>query len=326
MPGDAKRAAPPAAALTELDAMAARTPDIDVMCSSSAWALSAREAFDPAGEVRFHQERGVGLALARSLQHGVSTMEPWELAWGFACPILGSDVALACQLAAHVLGTAGDWEVCCLAGLPRTAPWASALGALTRAFAHEPSGATVRSVAALDGGLDGYLARRSAGFRKQWRRRAALAADQGLAWEHLTPAPAQCAAILQRIMAVEARSWKGRAGSGLVATPMRIMYARLLERLAARGQARVGFVARDGIDLAYILGGVCAGTYRGFQFAYDDDHGALSLGNLSQQLVLADLLTGEPQASRYDLGSEMAYKSQWAEQRHETSALLLFAT
>lgn len=303
------------------DALVQRTPDIDVMCSSASWGLAARHAFDPAAEVTAYGDGDAHFVVARSRQRGLTTLEPMELAWGFGCPIVGADVAAACGLAASALRARADWDVCLLGGVPSSSAWQQAIATAFAPFRREQVGTTLRHVASLAGGVDGYLARRSRGFRKQWRRWDAVLTDGRMAMVQLTPTPAQADALYDRMLAIEAKSWKGQAGSGLTESPMREMYRDLLWRLACRGQARLGFLTRDDLDVAYIFGGLVGDTYRGFQFSFDPALAALSPGGLCQRLTLEAVMAQG--ATRYDLGGEMPYKRHWAEAQHTTLVLLL---
>lgn len=303
------------------DAMALQTPDVDVMCSSASWGLAARHAFDPSATVTAYGDGDAHFVVARSVQRGLATLEPMELAWGFGCPIVGANVLSACALAASALRARADWDVCLLGGVPTTATWQHAIATAFAPFRREQVGTTLRHVASLGGGIDGYLARRSRGFRKQWRRWDALLAQGRLAMSHLTPTPAQADALYDRMLAIEARSWKGQAGSGLTESPMRELYRDLLWRLACRGQARLGFLTHDERDIAYIFGGLANATYRGFQFSFDPAFAELSPGGLCQRLTL-EAVMGQG-ATRYDLGGEMPYKRHWAEAQQTTLVLLL---
>jgi CelD/BcsL family acetyltransferase involved in cellulose biosynthesis len=123
------------------------------------------------------------------------------------------------------------------------------------------------------------------------------------------------------MLAVEARSWKGREGCGMDCEPARAFYGRMLARLAAGGNARAVFAVRDGVDLGYLFGGCVDGVFRGQQFSYDQAWAHASLGNVMQLEQLAWL--AEAGARRYDLGPMMPYKARWAEQRIALQTRLL---
>ena len=102
---------------------------------------------------------------------------------------------------------------------------------------------------------------------------------------------------------------------------MREFYQRMLPRLAARGNLRVLFVRQGEEDIAFVFGGLTASSYRGLQLSYDEDFKSLSPGNLAQIAIIQELC-GEGIAA-YDLGSELDYKSNWAEERFETVSLVI---
>jgi CelD/BcsL family acetyltransferase involved in cellulose biosynthesis len=180
----------------------------------------------------------------------------------------------------------------------------------------------VRHVASLDGGVDAFLARRSRELRKSLRKSQRAAATAGVTFEEARASEADAAAALyDRILAVEARSWKARDGVGITSGPMRAFYGHMLPRLCAAGQQRTWFARAAGHDVGYILGAVFEGEYRGLQFSYDDEHARLGIGGLLQyHQIIALCAEG---VGRYDLGTEMDYKRRWAEEVMETEMLVL---
>jgi CelD/BcsL family acetyltransferase involved in cellulose biosynthesis len=132
---------------------------------------------------------------------------------------------------------------------------------------------------------------------------------------------ADAEALYARILAIETRSWKGEDGVGIHQGPMNRFYADMLPRLAARGRQRTLFARLGDQDVAYCLGAVFDGEYRGLQFSYDREHRALSLGSLLQYHQIVEL-TAEG-VHRYDLGQDMDYKRRWAEEEFETVLLVL---
>ena len=133
--------------------------------------------------------------------------------------------------------------------------------------------------------------------------------------------PEDYAKVYGRILAIERRSWKGKSGTGIIDDPMREFYRRMLPRLAAKGQLRVLFVRQAAEDIAFVFGGLTARSYRGLQLSYDEDFKALSPGNLAQIAIIQELCAEGIEA--YDLGSELEYKSNWAEERFETVSLVI---
>ena len=93
-------------------------------------------------------------------------------------------------------------------------------------------------------------------------------------------------AIFDRVLAVEARSWKGRIGEGFDREPGCHFYRDVVRRLAADNALRVRFLHRDGIDYGFVFGGVVHGAYRGLQLSFDADFKKLSLGNFLQMNLM----------------------------------------
>ncbi len=147
----------------------------------------------------------------------------------------------------------------------------------------------------------------SAGNLRSARRRAAGA---GITFErHLRLAdPAE---ILERSLAVERRSWKGREQVGIGGGQMEAFYRDMLPRLARTGALRAVFARAGERDVGFVFGGVLGDTYRGLQMGYDAALKALSLGSLVQ-LELIEALCDEG-AAVYDLGQDIAYKHRWSE-------------
>jgi CelD/BcsL family acetyltransferase involved in cellulose biosynthesis len=102
---------------------------------------------------------------------------------------------------------------------------------------------------------------------------------------------------------------------------MHRFYGDMLPRLAAHGRQRTLFARLGDRDVAYCLGAVFDGEYRGLQFSYDVEHERLSLGSLLQFHQIAELCAEG--VRRYDLGQEMDYKRRWAEEAFETLLLVL---
>jgi CelD/BcsL family acetyltransferase involved in cellulose biosynthesis len=304
----------------ELDRLVAASPDLDVFCSSSDFILSAREAFSPSAAPMILETPAGFVTLMRvALPDGRSIATPLEASWCFASPFAGGDPdRLLDQLVAAL--HAPGFERPALLLLSGIA--GRALAAIARRTARLRTGeATQRIVASLEGGPEGFLARRSAKFRANARRARRHAAARGVTYErHVTfDDPA---ATYDRILAIERRSYKGESERGSIAEGhMRELYARLLPRLAAHGALRVIFVVREGGDLAYCVGGVLGQLYRGLQASYDDAAHDLAPGVLAH-MEMIDLLCGEG-VTRYDLGADMEYKRRWGEAGLVTQTVLI---
>lgn len=313
-----------AAVADDFDREVVATPAIDRFCSSSAWILAAAGALmPPRAPYSFHSASGYFAAMRGVHAAGFPYIEPVELAWGLAAPLIGRDPdALAADVVA-TLASRSDWQLAILAGLTAAGPQRRALErVLPPRWERRLGTPTARHVASLDGGLDGYLSRRSRELRKSLRKSMRTASAAGVTFESVRIASAGGAqALYARIQEVEAVSWKAKDGVGISVGPMRMFYELMLPRLCRNGQQRTVFAQAGGRDVGYILGAVFENEYRGLQFSYDDEHAALGIGGLLQVHQIADLCSEG--VARYDLGTEMDYKRRWAEDVMETEMLVL---
>jgi hypothetical protein len=307
------------------DAAVATDADIDPFCSRSEWILSFHEAFAPRRTLhvyRADESSWIALAAQRRREIGVF-FEPLEVMWGFAAPLVGlrSTEALEDLLSDPHGPLAG--RPLMLSGLPitpaRLEPLLSGVGSR---YECRPIGTCTRYAASLDGGLDGYLSRRTPEMRRNLRSALRRCANAGIELHRIGHvAVDEIHAFHARTLAIEARSWKGRAGHGVNRGAMRTFYAHMLPRLAQRGGLRAIVAQRGGRDVGYLFGGVIGDRFRGLQFSFDDELRALSLGNALQHEMIAWLCSDGFRI--YDLGSHSAYKRRWAEDGLVTASLLL---
>lgn len=313
----------------DYDREVARTPEIDRFCSSSAWVLSAHAAFAPEFSTWILRSEHGYVALAQSYHERLGRFrQPLEASWCLASPFAGEQVVTLAQEFARMCARGPrDWDLLFLAGIARDSALYRALvegfGGLYFVGVGPPA---ARYIASLEGGVDGFMSRRSAKFRANLRRIERNAAAQGVTVEHLRewPDPEGWRDLYRRVLAVEARSWKGRSGTGIMDVPMQTFYRYMLPRLCQQGTLRALFLRRDGRDLAFVFGGVFAGVYRGLQVSFDDEARDLSLGNLAQLAMITALC--DEGVSAYDLGSELEYKKNWAESLFETVSVVVRRT
>jgi hypothetical protein len=313
-----------AAIADEFDREVAATPAIDRFCSSSAWTLAASRALmPPRSPFSFAGAHGYFAAMRGMHPAGFPYIEPLELAWGLAASLIGRDPgALVAEVVATLAGRR-DWQLAIFAGLTGDGPQRRALDRLLPPRWERRRGTpTVRHVASLDGGVDGFLARRSRELRKSIRKALRAADGAGIGFEVVRgSSAADAAAIYARIQDIEAGSWKARDGVGISIGPMRQFYELMLPRLCEQRQQRTLFARAGDRDVGYILGAVFEGEYRGLQFSYDDDHAQLGIGSLLQYHQIVELCADG--VGRYDLGTEMDYKRRWAEDLMTTEMLVV---
>ncbi len=312
-----------AAIADDFDREVAQTPSIDRFCSSSAWILSATAALmPPRAPFSFQGTYGYFAAMRGVHPAGFPYIEPVELAWGLASPLVGLDAEGLVSEVVPLLAGRRDWQLAILSGLTVNGPQRRALDTTLPARWERRRGQpTVRHVASLEGGIDGFLARRSRELRKSLRKSVRAAQEAGITFESVRAHERESGALYDRIQNVEAKSWKSREGVGISAGPMRAFYGAMLPRLCALGQQRTIFARLGDQDIGYILGAVMGDEYRGLQFSYDDDLAQYGLGGLLQYQQILELCGEE--VARYDLGTEMDYKRRWAEEIMETEMLVL---
>lgn len=307
-----------------LNRAAARARHADPFCCRTEWQLSYHEAFAPRRPLLLRAAGESVVAFARRDHARLGPLlEPLESHWLFGCPVLGSD-------ALELLGALLDEESVrrtrpsvLLSGLrPRSA----LLRAVERAFrarydvlAGPPE---ILCSASLAGGLDGFLARRSARLRKHLRQAERRATAGGVSFERCVPRGlAEADAVYARMLAVEHASWKGIGRCGMTQPRSSAFYQRMLRRLSASGAGRLMFARSDGRDVGFIFGGRAGAHYRGQQFSFAEDWRPYSIGNLLQQAQIRWLC--EEGALSYDMGPRMDYKPHWTELEIPIEARLL---
>lgn len=300
------------------------TAEIDRWCSGPDWVLSVHRGFAPESECLLlreeHDAPGFALLARYRLHDGSTMLAGLEPLWGFAAPVFGPNMArLGGALAAELAER--EWNTLVLPGVPP--PSGSSSYAVELARALTPLGemrlieGIVRQVAHIGDGSDAWLARRSNRFRRNLRQAERRGAEAGV----IIVEAHHDAGAYERIMTIEAASWKGREGSGITAPEMAETYRSMVERLRNRGRLRVGVATIDDVDVGYILGGVRGRTYRGLQLSYVDAARRLSVGNLLQAWQIAAL---EPEGlHHYDLGMDMDYKRRWADRAEPSLTLVI---
>jgi CelD/BcsL family acetyltransferase involved in cellulose biosynthesis len=299
---------------SEYDRIVERGLGDDRFCSSSFWILPAVRILSPRACPRILEEGGSWAVLARS----EGWLHPLEAMWGLCCPMVGSEPEAAVAAFSHALESAPDWRAALATGVPESSRLSAVLRrALARRYTVERGPATRRYVARLEGGVAGFLERRSPSLRKNLERAGRRAERLGLTFEAADSGEES----FERVLAIEKRSWKGIRGVGIDREPMRSFYRDMNRRLLESARRRLLFARLEDEDAAYIFGGVFSDTYRGLQFSFDARFSSLSLGNLCQleevrRLAAAGYL-------RYDLGSEVRYKQKWGEEVVETVSFVI---
>lgn len=309
----------------DYDAYIAATPGVDTYCSTTPWVLSAREAFHGSSEpLIIEVDEGFAAFMVVPTERLGRTAFPLEATWGMASPFACKHPDQTMRVLARALQTLrAEWDTLYVLGLRVGGAVADQL---VRNFAGRyrlgQGMKTARCAARLDGGWDGYLSRRTPKFRKNARNNTRRCEAAGVSFVEIRPLDAVSAAsVFERVLTIEERSWKGRAGTGIDTGRMRAFYATMFPRLARRGALRVGFAVRDGVDVAYIAGGHGSDGYRGLQISFDDDLRHLALGSYCHLRTIRALC--EERVPVYDMGQDMEYKHRWGEAIIETQAIVV---
>lgn len=263
---------------------------------------------------------------------GFAYLQPLEASWGLGSPIVGTDIEACVQALAGLPTQHPDCALLLLTGLPRRSRlfrrvcevlgrdlgWQMALGESTR-----------RHIADLSGGAEAFLSRRSRNFRRALQRGWQRALSRGITFsgvcqtQMVGEGEATETMVSQwhdRIVDVEARSWKGQDGVGIDQGSFGDFYKVMMPRLYRSGSLRLLFIRADDRDVGYVLGALLGDTYRGLQFSYDQEFVDYSLGNLGQWQQIQWL--ADEGVRQYDLGTDMAYKTRWADHSFTTETVL----
>ncbi len=306
------------------DEVVLTTPAIDHFCSSSLWILPAVQHFSAASRPFVVRSQDAYLTLAHTRHNdGTRLVHPLEAMWGLASPLAGGNPAELAELLVSSLTDDDSWDVALVSGIGDSSGlWQKLVPELSQRFSLSRGAATRRYVARLAKGVDGFLANRSTGFRKNLRKAEKRARGAGIRFEVADNAEASEAdASFDRLLTIERKSWKGQRGVGIDGDPMGSFYREMNRRLVDRGARRLLFATLDGADVAYIFGGLFGDTYRGLQFSFDHRYADLSLGNLCQLEQIRRLC--DAGVSTYDLGTQVRYKKRWGDRVFTTSSLFV---
>ncbi|HEX4902088.1 MAG TPA: GNAT family N-acetyltransferase [Acidimicrobiales bacterium] len=302
------------------DAAVDHTPGADEFCAASPWSFSAAESF-PEADPPVVLTDGMSFAglRARTTDEGARLLLGLDPVWGFATPVVGHPLVAARLLAGRL--ALDDHDVAVIAGQREDGIGLQCLvRVLGEGYRLHRGPVEQRLQADLSGGIDAWWARRSSRFRQRLGQIRRRAEDAGVSVVDCSALPPDEA--MDRVLAVEASSWKGEEGTGLASPDLASFYRRMAWRLAAGEQLRLLFARQSGSDVGYVLGGVRGRTYRGLQLSFAEDVRALGVGHLLQLHQVEALGAG---IDTYDLGMDMPYKRRWADRVDETFAVLVSA-
>ncbi|MBR3663244.1 MAG: GNAT family N-acetyltransferase [Desulfovibrio sp.] len=301
---------------------AARCCDLpDPYCSEPDWVMSYHASHGSARPVLMLFEHGNAIILA---QENMANDQPVfvspESSWLYDRPLLGADpIPLFFRAVDLIEKRFGKSQMppIILGGIWPHHPLSNELlFNLGHMFSFYLYTQGKQCAASLEGGIDGFLSRRSPNFRAKLKKAVRKAREAGVSYERVSPASeADVDKTFGRMLTVETQSWKGHEDNGLLHPLAGNFYKELLQRQAKRGTGRVIFARHENTDIGFIFGGLTGVIYRGQQFSYDLNWKAFSIGNTLQYEQILWLC--EEGALRYDMGPisgpKMGYKAHWTE-------------
>ena len=306
-----------------LDRVVQKSSDVDRFCSSSAWALSALEAFHPESTPRIMEFESGLVALTEFIAESERFLAPLESMWGLTCPILGPDPArISHQLCDWLLANRSDWQNLWFSGLRLGSPALLTLvERLGEEFPLQGCAGTASCITSLVDGMEGFLRRRSPRFRQNIRRLRRHLRKASIWFESPKIQEADRDKLFERILLIEKESWKGQQNEGIGNPSMSAFYKSMTHRLIPKNRLRVLFARQGDTDCGYIFGGLFDQEYRGLQMSYREDCHELGIGNALQLQMIETL--SEEGVTRYDLGMAIDYKRRWSDEIQESVCLSL---
>jgi CelD/BcsL family acetyltransferase involved in cellulose biosynthesis len=168
---------------------------------------------------------------------------------------------------------------------------------------------------AVDGNWQDYLLSLSSSLRKDLRRRRRLAEQDGQLVCEVHRGPEDLQDVLSEALDIEARSWKGRAGTAVRQNQTLNRFTRLVTEWAARERKLYFLVLRhEGKMIAFQVNFVNGATVFGCKMSFDEEAARYSPG----QLALYELLERQfldPAIQKLSfLGQCHGWKERWTKE------------
>ncbi len=157
-------------------------------------------------------------------------------------------------------------------------------------------------------------------LRQDWNRLAALGAVEVV--NDRTPAGVEAA--FETFLALEKASWKGKEGTALLSDPRDAAFVRrLLQDLAARGDASVALLRVNGEAIAAQVLMYCGGTAYTWKTAFNATYGKYSPGTLLIDRITEELFAGSQVQAINSCAAEASFMAQlWAGRRTMVDMLI----
>lgn len=137
-------------------------------------------------------------------------------------------------------------------------------------------------------------------IRKEWRRQRRRLSERGTPEHCVATAPAEIAALLDTFLALEAKGWKGRAGTAAAQNPDTLGFMRdAVTALARAGKARIDVLRTDVQPIAAAVTLFSKGEGWLWKIAFDEDFARFSPG-VQLTLDVSGNLLADPRIARVD--------------------------
>lgn len=161
-------------------------------------------------------------------------------------------------------------------------------------------------------------ARRRSDLRRARRRAERLGPVTS---EVRRPEPGELDALLDEAFATEARSWKGAAGTAILADPHQAQFIRRYARAAClRGSLRLAFLRIGGRAAAMQIGVVAGGSLWLLKIGYDAEYAPCSPGILLMRDAIASAAAAGLRSFEF-LGRNEPWIGMWTRDERHTTAV-----
>lgn len=177
----------------------------------------------------------------------------------------------------------------------------------------------------IEGGWDDFQqSRLSADRRRTLRNRRRRLMGQGALALEVNDGRADLGRRLEEGFEVEARSWKGDAGTAIGSRPeTRRFYSDLAHWAAGRGSLRLAFLRVEGRPVAFEFAIEDGRVHYMLKGGYDRAHARAAPGTLLRVEMLARAFARG--LERYEfLGQEEPWKREWTDTSHERAVVQVF--
>jgi len=168
-------------------------------------------------------------------------------------------------------------------------------------------------------------AKLSARRRSDLKRMARIAGEFGaVTYEIAAPGPADMDALVDEAFEVEARNWKGRAGTAMASVaPVAAFYRAYARRAAAAGILRLAFLRINGLAAAMQFAVQCDQAFWLLKIGYVDEFKRCSPGNLLMRHTIAHAADAGLGAFEF-LGKESEWTRLWTDEARPAASLRFY--